>query len=130
MPKYNISQAARVTGKARSTIQAHLRNGTLSGDFDGVGKCLIDAAELHRVYGVLKVGKVGGVVKQASEEMQETASQDTSLVQQKIQFLEEKVRFFQKQLEQEREEKNRLLSLVENQTKQLTDGRKKRWWSK
>ncbi|MDV2998198.1 MAG: hypothetical protein N4J56_007903 [Chroococcidiopsis sp. SAG 2025] len=128
MSKFNISQAAKVTGKARSTIQAHLKNGKFSAEYDAVGNCLIDAAELHRVYGVLRVDKTAGVVKKVSEIGQAATPHDTDAMQQRIQFLEEKVGFFERQLQHEREEKNRLLSLVENQTRQLTDQRKKRWW--
>lgn len=132
MSKVNISQAARVTGKARSTIQSHIKKGLISAENDGVGNCLIDVAELQRVYGVIKMGKLQGVAKQVTENSQDTAPTDTHLMQQKIEFLQEKLGYFEKQLEAEREEKKRLLSLVENQTRQLTDQRfdqkKKRWW--
>ncbi len=54
MPQISISEAARLTGKPRSTIHRHLKNGTLSKGKDGQGRPVIDVAELERVYGALQ----------------------------------------------------------------------------
>ena len=53
--KVNISQAARLTGKDRKTIQRHMEKGTLSFERDRGGKRLVDIAELQRVYGEIKI---------------------------------------------------------------------------
>ena len=49
--QYTISAANRITGKSRTTIAKHIRTGRLSVTVDEQGNKLIDAAELHRVYG-------------------------------------------------------------------------------
>jgi len=53
MTKVSISEAARLTGKPRSTLHRHIGNGTLSKESDGQGKPVLDVAELERVYGPL-----------------------------------------------------------------------------
>lgn len=54
MSKISISEAARLTGKPRSTIHRHLDNGKLVKEQDGQGRPVIDVAELERVYGSLR----------------------------------------------------------------------------
>lgn len=49
--KYSITAAHRVTGKSRTTIQKHLKEGKLSATIGPDGTKLIDASELIRVYG-------------------------------------------------------------------------------
>jgi hypothetical protein len=49
--KYTITAAHRITGKSRTTIQKHLRQGRLSASEDESGVKWIDASELIRVYG-------------------------------------------------------------------------------
>lgn len=51
MAKLNITQAAQAVGKHRSTLQRHIKDGTLSKEEDGTGNPVIDVAELQRVYG-------------------------------------------------------------------------------
>src|SRR5258708_39933833 len=53
MSKVSISEAARLTGKPRSTLHRHIGNGTLSKESDGQGKPVLDLAEIERVYGPL-----------------------------------------------------------------------------
>ncbi|PSB67538.1 hypothetical protein C7B61_05665 [filamentous cyanobacterium CCP1] len=53
MSQFNISQAAKITGKARSTIQRDIRKGRLSISDGGHNAPVIDASELIRVYGTL-----------------------------------------------------------------------------
>src|SRR3954447_13854543 len=50
MTKVSISEAARLTGKPRSTLHRHMLAGTLSKESDGQGKPVLDVAELERVY--------------------------------------------------------------------------------
>jgi phage terminase small subunit len=55
MAKHSISEASRLTGKARSTLHRHIKNGKLSKDIDADGQPVMDTAELVRVYGALQV---------------------------------------------------------------------------
>lgn len=50
MPNHTISEAARLVGKHRSTIQKHIREGKLSKLLDDEGNPFIETSELLRVY--------------------------------------------------------------------------------
>lgn len=49
--QYTITATHRITGKSRTTIQKHIKNGKLSCVEGAEGVKLIDASELVRVYG-------------------------------------------------------------------------------
>ncbi len=53
MPQLNVRDAAKLTGKDRSTITRAIEKGRLSASRDDVGRFLIDPAELERVFGTL-----------------------------------------------------------------------------
>lgn len=48
--RYTLGQAAKATGKSKSTIQAAIKKGRISASQDDLGQYQIDPAELHRVY--------------------------------------------------------------------------------
>jgi hypothetical protein len=50
MPNHSISEAAKIVGKHRSTIQKHIREGKLSRLIDYEGNPYIETSELLRVY--------------------------------------------------------------------------------
>ena len=54
MAKHSISEAAKLTGKARSTLHRHLKDGKISKEIGADGQPVIDTAELVRVYGLLQ----------------------------------------------------------------------------
>jgi hypothetical protein len=54
MTKISISEAARLTGKPRSTLHRHIKNGKLSKEQDGMGHPVLNIAELERVYGAIQ----------------------------------------------------------------------------
>ncbi len=49
--QYTITQAHRITGRSRTTLQRHLKKGVLSSTTDEFKNVRIDASELMRVYG-------------------------------------------------------------------------------
>lgn len=51
--KHNISEAARIVKKSRSTIHRHIKQGKLSKEEDEDGMPVVDTSELHRVYGMI-----------------------------------------------------------------------------
>ena len=53
MALHNISEAARLTKKARSTIHRHIKEGKLSKVIGDDGKPAVETSELRRVYGNL-----------------------------------------------------------------------------
>lgn len=54
MAKVNLSHAAKLTGKNRTTIWRHINSGRLSYERDRDGLPFVDTSELIRVYGELK----------------------------------------------------------------------------
>ena len=80
---YTLGQAAKATGKQKSTILDAIRNGRLSATRDEKNQWQIDPAELHRVY-----------PKNADAERDETPPNPskTELLEEKIRHLEREVR--------------------------------------
>lgn len=76
MAKHSISEAAKLTGKARSTLHRHLKDGKLSKEIDSDGQPVIDTAELVRVYGPLQPQDSSDAV---SVGQQATPQQDSRL---------------------------------------------------
>lgn len=54
MAKHSITEASKLTGKARSTLHRHIKDGKLSKGQDADGQPVVDTAELVRVYGPLQ----------------------------------------------------------------------------
>ncbi len=117
MAKLNISQAARAVGIARSTIQTHIKQGKLSFNVLGNGQRVIDTTELLRVYGELTTT---GVVEQEGEIRHQTTPNNSEILQDKVTMLEAQMESLQRDKEEDRREKDRLVSIIENQTRMLT----------
>lgn len=58
MSKHTISEAARLVGKHRSTIQKHIKEGKLSKTVDDEGHPHIETSELLRVYKDIGAGDI------------------------------------------------------------------------
>ena len=56
--RYTLGQAAKATGKSKTTIQRSVAKGLVSGDKGQNGEYRIDPAELHRVFPL----KISGTV--------------------------------------------------------------------
>ena len=54
MTKVNLSEAANLVSKNRTTIWRHIKSGKLSAERDRDGLPFVDTSELIRVYGVIK----------------------------------------------------------------------------
>lgn len=124
--KFNISEAARVTGKGRSTIHRYIKSGELSCGSNGNGIKFIDAAELIRVFGELKNPDTSPETSRIEPEKQRGTSETVSGLRQKSETLEQQVKELRKDkedLKQDKElyrqENERLLGIVEQQTRLL-----------
>lgn len=51
--KYSLSEAAKATGKNKTTIQRSIKNGRISASKGDRGSYEIDPAELHRVFPII-----------------------------------------------------------------------------
>lgn len=91
MALVSISEAARLTGKARSTLHKYINQGKLSTTTDkNTGSKSIETSELIRVFGEISnsMTTCSDSVTHVSKQQQET-SNDTQLLQTKLQLLEQ-----------------------------------------
>lgn len=102
----SIEQAAKLTGKHRSTITRHIKSGKVSKTDKG-----IDTAELIRVYGELKNGN----------ESRNDAKHDDAL--------SEREKILLKQIESLQQDKEWLQKRIENLENRLPEpGKKFKFW--
>ena len=128
MSKLNISEAARATDKPRSTIQRNIKKGVLSAEKDATGRTVIDVSELQRVYGNLDMEAATGGAEQSGAKEQSATPQKSAemeLLKLKLEYTErerdEAQRRERDQAQQYREEKERLLGIIETQTSQIKE---------
>lgn len=91
MALVSISEAARLTGKARSTLHKYIKQGRLSTTTDqNTGKKNIETSELIRVFGNISnlSATARDSITSVSKLQQETPS-DTQSLQAKLQLLEQ-----------------------------------------
>lgn len=88
MAKLNLSQAAKIVGKNRTTIWRHISSGKLSAERDRDGLPFVDTSELIRVYGELKLDAT-----HAAEKLQHQATPSyEDLIEAVYQLREEQIR--------------------------------------
>ena len=128
MSKLNISEAHRATGKPRSTIQRNIKKGVLSAEKDATGRTVIDVSELQRVFGNLDMDAVASGAEQTEAKEQPATGQnevEIELLRIKLEYTErerdEAQRRERDQTQQYREERDRLLSIIETQTTQIKE---------
>lgn len=135
MSKLSISEAHRATGKARSTIERHVADGTLSAEKNEAGRAFIDVSELQRVYGEVNPAAIKKA-KQKPASLQPAATEngpELQLLQQRLEFTErerdeaqrrereatEERREAARQFQAERERLQTTIELQATQIKQL-----------
>lgn len=102
----SISEAAKITGKARSTIQSYIKTGKLSKTKDShTGVVGIDTSELIRCFGELITTPIGHVV---NEQISQQTTLDTTGEISKIDVLEKEIELLKKIIE-EKDEHNKSL---------------------
>jgi hypothetical protein len=82
---YTLGQAAKATGRQKSTILESIRKGRISALKDDFGRYQIDPAELHRVY------PPNPVEVQAEREETQPNAYKSGLLEEKIRFLEREI---------------------------------------
>ncbi len=70
---YTLGQAAKATGKSKSTISKALKNGTISAEKGANGAFKIDPSELHRVFPANRIKELKQVTENTTKEHLETA---------------------------------------------------------
>ena len=107
------TQAAKAAGIGRSTIYRYLNKGKLSATQHPKGGRGIDTAELERVFGPLEqIGTAQDMPLKHSEYPKEQPKTSQGWGETN-EFLRQQVLFLEQELVAAREERNRLLSLLE-----------------
>ena len=128
MAKLNITQAAQAVGKHRSTLQRHIKDGTLSVEKDGTGNPSLDVAELQRVYGRVEIATDATPPQNATVRQSDAGRNDaeTRVLRVKLEAAEkerdEALRREQEEKERHREtreNRDRLLGIIEEQAKTI-----------
>ena len=94
---YTLGQAAKATGKQKSTILEAVRKGRISAAKDDLGRYQIDPAELHRVY---------PPIVQTERDETPTNPSKTELLEEKIKFLEREIARLERQEADLREDRD------------------------
>jgi len=128
MALVSISEAARLTKKARSTIQAYIKQGKLSKTTDNnTGVVGIEISELIRVFGELNLNKTS----KSTLHKDEVLIHDTTLINTvEIQQIKQENAVLKARLEEKElllAEKDKRLLLLENKQKEKPPVQKK-WW--
>lgn len=103
MAEVSISEAARLTGKSRATLQRHIKSGRLSVGRDETGSPLIDTAELIRVYGSIKTDDA----PQAASMIQDDTA-TIAVLREQLRLAQEREEWLKNQLEAEQERSREL----------------------
>lgn len=125
MAKLNISQAAKLFGVHRSTVQRHIKEGKLSSESQEDGQKLIDMSELVRVYGEPKNPATSATVSHDDAMLQNAtpnptgATPATGVLEQKVEMLEQQLGMVVEDKDYLRKENHRLLEIIEQQTRLL-----------
>lgn len=109
--KLSISEAARRAGVNRTTLHRQIEKGRISKETGDDGKPVIDLSELARVYPavVSPQGAQHGVQQQSEQVGTDALLRENNLLRETVDDL--------------RKERDRLLGVVEQQTRILTDQR-------
>jgi excisionase family DNA binding protein len=132
MPHLNVRDAAKLTGKDRSTLTRAIEKGRLSAARDEAGRYLIDPAELERAFGPLLSADVLDDDRADAEHDDTRASHDAALARE-LELVREMLDRERTEREHERrsfdEERTFLRGMLEKQTEHvhlLTDQRERR----
>ena len=99
--KYTLGEAAKATGKAKSTILRSVKNGTISASKGPSGSYQIDPAELHRVFEPNSAQNVLQNAPQPSVEQSEHHSETADL---RLEHAREEVDREKRERERERDQ--------------------------
>ncbi|MEX6286132.1 hypothetical protein AB6F89_24705 [Providencia hangzhouensis] len=98
MTQVSISEAARLTGKSRRTIQRYVATGKLSMSHSDATKKNIDISELIRVFGEIRKENVTSVITNESVTMShhvtngsDNKKSENELLKKEIEFLKQRI---------------------------------------
>lgn len=124
---YTLSEAARATGRGKTTLLRMIKAGRLSGSRDPLtGGWLVEPAELHRLYPVAHHGEIDPAHHSAPRiaELEGLRERDSALIAAHERTIEDLRRRLDTESQERRQAQTQLAAL-------LTDQRpRKRWWQR
>jgi Helix-turn-helix domain len=124
MAKVNISQAAQMAGVSRPTIHKKINAGKLSVEKVD-GKTLIDVSELERVFETL-------VPPGRRKDLHQDTSEVTAILRSQIEHLQRELDVTRQERDRDRDEyrqeRDRLLTIIERQALPAGRGWWRRWF--
>jgi len=121
--RFNVSQAAKAVGKARSTINRDIDNGKVSVTRNAKGQPFIEIAELERVYGDVSIETVTEPVQFGHYGTPKNDNSDSAL-NKEIELLRERladkdsvIDDLRHRLDSEGEERRKLTAMLTDQRK-------------
>lgn len=120
MSSFTLSQAAKIAGISRPTIYRMVSEGKLSVTQDERGVRRVEASELKRVFpeSEFETGETGAPVRK-----RQTETGPDRVLEVELRAARELLEVTRQALQSERDEKARLLGVVEAQTRMLEDKR-------
>ena len=118
MPILTVTEAAKAAHKSRATLYRHINKGDLSTLQQPDGSRGIDTSELMRVFGPLQ-----GDTSQVRKTAQHETDANTALLQGRIEALERENELLRRELADAKNEKGRLLGLLEQKLLMKSEGR-------
>ena len=122
MAHVSISEAARLAGKHRTTIQRHIKSGKLSATQDLDGNPAVDVAELSRVYGNLP-GHAAPVQQSQSSTLQQAAQDvaagEIEVLRAKLEAAETAREIWKQQAEREARRADELLEMLKQEQQNI-----------
>jgi excisionase family DNA binding protein len=115
-----ILEAARLAGVSRWTIHRMVASGKLTATEDRRGRKVIDPAELMRVFGDLHPVQAHGAPHGTPRAATTAPSSTLVLLEMKLESLERERDRLRDDLDRERQEKTRLLDVLEQQQRLLS----------
>lgn len=127
MPIVSITEAAKLTGRARSTLYRKINAGELSTSKQADGSDGIDTSELIRVFGELQQPGATRDVAPATPRDSDATPPASPEIPRETRLLREQIALLQDQLEEAKEREKRLMGMLESSQRLLAPPERKGW---
>lgn len=117
----NKNQSAKAVGISRTTLDRHIKEGKLSVQKDGSGKCLIDISELQRVYTKLNINETSNTV----HTVQNGTSNKNKPFVTEVNLLHEQINLLKNERERERRQFETIIDDLRTRLDQESEERRK-----
>lgn len=118
----SLSKAAKLTGKSKSVLSNAIKKGRISAVQNDKGHWDIETSELFRVYPAhnQELPKNGSSTTSKNDLVPAKEPLEHRLLEQKIEFKDEKILMLEQQLEEAKEREQELRNILNQNTKLLT----------